>query len=82
MTVWVVYTEWNRGFDLEGGVTFEGVYLTEAAAKEAREGLIEEYRDSCHCPVYGEPVSDDEDAEEADADWGADVHIEECEVQS
>lgn len=35
MKVYVVWLEYNRGFDLEGGGSIEGVYATLAGAEEA-----------------------------------------------
>ena len=72
--VWVVFSEFNRGYDLEGSATLEGVYATKAAAKAGKTAAETAYTEM-GCPVY------DGDADE-DADWGVHVHLEEREVEA
>src|SRR5438128_1221197 len=44
MKVFVVITEWNRGYDLEGGFTLEGVYASKKSATAANKALIKHYK--------------------------------------
>lgn len=76
MTVYVVYSEFNRGYDTEGSAVIEGVCLTEARAQELQRARQQMYWEECRTPVYGV----EEYQEEDDDDWGVDVHIEAYEV--
>lgn len=71
MKVWVVWSEFNRGYDSDGGAVLEGVYSTEAIAEAQRKQVLREYRDEYHIPPYVDP-----DTEEENEDWGVDVHVE------
>jgi len=74
MTVWIVYSEFNRGYDTEGSAAIEGVCTTAAGAEALAERTREAYRTDDKIPVYGDDVGDDE------CEWGVDVHVEEHEV--
>lgn len=71
-TVFVVATEWNRGADLEGAITIEGVYDNEVAARRAKWAAIREYIGYGH-DVYGR---------RNDSEWDCDVTVESRDVRS
>lgn len=75
-TVFVVYTEWNRGYDLEGGATVEGVARTRVGADVIKAAAIAGYREvNPRLIPYGDGEGETED------DWAYDVHVEEQEMQ-
>lgn len=81
MTVWVVYNEWNRGYDLEGSVDDVQVFATKDAAEDERRARIATFSDpegEFYHPVYGE---EEPEGVEGWEDWHVDIHIDTCEVQ-
>jgi hypothetical protein len=74
MTVYVVYTEWNRPHDCDGGCAIEGIAATEQGAIAIAAGAHEEHKGYGHVPYF-----DDETGESSD-DWDYDVHTESYEV--
>lgn len=71
MTVWVVYSEWNRPWDVDGAANLEGVAASETGARRIRWAAMRQYIGFGH-KVYGR---------RHDEEWSVDVHVERVEVQ-
>lgn len=67
-TAFVVWTEYNRGSDLEGGASIDGVYRTLADAEAAKAAVAEDL-------IANGNVVHDVNDDDGDTEWTADVHV-------
>jgi hypothetical protein len=73
MKVWVVWTEFNRGADLDGGSEIVGLFQQQEDAERVAQGTRRGHvLDGL--TVYGQNDYDD-------AEWDTHVHVEEWQVQ-
>lgn len=73
MKVYVVWTEFNRGADLDGGAQIEGTFLREEEAEEHRHDVERGYQLSAGYVPYS-------DKPEFAGDWDVHVRVEPQEV--
>ena len=78
MKIWVVYSEFNRGYDCDGSAVVDSVHTTAEGAEAGAKIARATWRDM-NIPIYADPDTDEGD--EDDDDWGVDVHVEAFEVQ-
>ena len=70
--VYIVWTEYNRGSDLDGGADINGAYRTARAAQDAARAERRAHKADGR-QVYGHC---------GDAEWDVDIHIDTEEVRS